>query len=126
MMGAVVYTLTGDFNGDNVVDAADYTVWRNSLGQTGGRLAADADGDGVVGMSDYALWKSHYGNSIGVSTGAGALANTEQLAGDTRPVPEPGTAFGILTGLGVMSMIFRRTSSLAVRSKNRGSAAERL
>src|SRR5690606_16924003 len=25
-------TLTGDFNGDGIVDAADYTVWRDNLG----------------------------------------------------------------------------------------------
>ena len=25
----------GDYNGNGVVDAADYTVWRDSLGQTG-------------------------------------------------------------------------------------------
>ena len=28
-------TLTGDYNGDGVVDAADYTIWRDTLGQMG-------------------------------------------------------------------------------------------
>ena len=32
--------LVGDYNDDGTVDAADYTVWRDSLGQTGSGLAA--------------------------------------------------------------------------------------
>ena len=35
--------LDGDYNANGVVDAADYTVWRDSLGQTGMGLAADGD-----------------------------------------------------------------------------------
>ncbi|TWT98176.1 hypothetical protein Pla108_23330 [Botrimarina colliarenosi] len=47
--------LTGDFNGDGLVDAADYTIWRD------GDEAADANFDGVVDADDYNLWASHYG-----------------------------------------------------------------
>ena len=36
-------SLAGDYNGDGVVDAADYTVWRDTFGQTGADLAADGD-----------------------------------------------------------------------------------
>ena len=34
MDGVVVYQLTGDYNDDGVVDAADYTVWRDAVGST--------------------------------------------------------------------------------------------
>src|SRR5690606_10125365 len=51
----------GDFNGDMMVDAADYTIWRNSVGQIGKGLAADADGNGVVDGDDYVVWKDHFG-----------------------------------------------------------------
>ncbi|MGI9455389.1 MAG: hypothetical protein ACR2NU_02445 [Aeoliella sp.] len=37
-------TLPGDFCNSGSVDAADYTVWRNTLGQTGTSLAADGTG----------------------------------------------------------------------------------
>lgn len=47
----------GDFNGDGAVDAADYTVWRDTNGSTTD-LRADANGDGVVDQADYDLWKS--------------------------------------------------------------------
>ncbi len=53
-----------------MVDAADYTVWRDSLGQTG-NLAADANEDNIVDAEDYALWKANFGRSE--SGGAGAL-----------------------------------------------------
>ena len=40
---AVPPTLTGDYNGNGVVDAADYTIWRDTLGQMGADLPADGD-----------------------------------------------------------------------------------
>ena len=35
----------GDYNQNGFVDAADYAVWRTSIGQTGVGLAADGNGD---------------------------------------------------------------------------------
>jgi hypothetical protein len=70
--------LTGDFNRDGTVNAADYTVWRNSLGQTG-NAATDANEDNVVDMDDYAMWKENFGRSE--LSGNGGLAI----------VPEPST-----------------------------------
>jgi beta-glucanase (GH16 family) len=55
--------LSGDYNGDDVVDAADYTVWRDSLGQSGIGLAADGSGNGTVGQSDYDIWRNAFGQS---------------------------------------------------------------
>ncbi len=37
--------LPGDYTRDGVVDAADYSLWRDSLGATGPNLAADGNGD---------------------------------------------------------------------------------
>lgn len=54
--------LTGDYNGDGIVNLADYTVWRDSLGETGLGLAADGSGNGAVGISDYQLWAENFGN----------------------------------------------------------------
>lgn len=61
--------LTGDFNEDGVVDAADYTVWRDTLGSTTD-LRADANGDQVVDSADYALWRSNFGQMAGAATGS--------------------------------------------------------
>jgi hypothetical protein len=54
--------VAGDFNGDGVVDAADYTVWRDTQGSTTD-LRADGDADGVIGEGDYAVWAEDFGFS---------------------------------------------------------------
>ncbi|QDT68757.1 hypothetical protein MalM25_16820 [Planctomycetes bacterium MalM25] len=57
----------GDFNGDGIVNAADYTVWRDHLGADESSLApGTGDGSGTVDQGDYALWTAYFGgaNSI--------------------------------------------------------------
>ncbi|WP_425400438.1 BNR-4 repeat-containing protein [Aeoliella sp.] len=76
---SVTTGLSGDFNGDNMVNLADYTVWRNTLGSTGAGLAADANGDLHVNQLDYLAWKSQFGETLSVETFTGAN------------VPEPST-----------------------------------
>ena len=53
----------GDYNGDGTTDAADYTVWRNSLGYVGSH-PADGNGNGQVDEGDYAFWKAHFNYNI--------------------------------------------------------------
>jgi rhamnogalacturonan endolyase len=54
--------LFGDYNGDNSVDAADYTVWRDARGASVTPYSgADGDGDGVVDQEDYDVWRTNYG-----------------------------------------------------------------
>ena len=54
--------VAGDYTGNYSTDAADYTLWRDSLGQTGTGLPADLNSDGIVDQADYDLWKSNFGN----------------------------------------------------------------
>lgn len=77
---------TGDFNGDGLVDAGDYTVWRDSLGQTGAGLAADADHNGIIDVQDYNLWKQVFGSDYGTGSGNGSIA----------AVPEPSSTMLLL------------------------------
>ena len=51
----------GDFNGDGMINAADYTLWRDNYGTTGHRQAADANGDSLIDQQDYDVWASNYG-----------------------------------------------------------------
>ncbi len=55
--------VTGDYNGNGIVDVADYTVWRDTLGQVGVGLSADGDGNGVVDIPDLFVWANNFGNS---------------------------------------------------------------
>ena len=85
-------TIAGDYNHDGIVDTADYTVWRDTLGRTGSGLAADGTGpggvpDGVVDQLDYDFWKANFGSH----SGAGASTITV--------VPEPATVVMLLTGI---------------------------
>ena len=61
--------LPGDFNRDGKVDAADYSVWRDQLGQTG-NLAADANEDNIVDSMDYSYWRSNFGRTESIGSGA--------------------------------------------------------
>ena len=56
--------ITGDYNADGVVDAADYTVWRNTRGEVGAEFAhpaADANHDFQVNETDFDAWAENYG-----------------------------------------------------------------
>ncbi len=68
--GDTNFSSAGDYNANGVVDAADYTVWRDSLGQAGTDLPADGTGDGVVYRMDYDYWKTRFGDSTGDSGAA--------------------------------------------------------
>ena len=69
----VVYltALPGDFNHDGVVDAADYTVWRDTLGSTTD-LRANGDNTGTsagkIDQADYDIWKANFGMHGGSSS----------------------------------------------------------
>jgi hypothetical protein len=77
---------TGDYNGDGVVDAADYLVWRSTIGSTTD-LRADGNGNGVIDSADYAVRTSLFGTSY--SGGAGSAT----------AVPEPKSITLMLVGL---------------------------
>jgi hypothetical protein len=76
--------LAGDYNRDGTVDAADYTVWRNTLGQnvmSNQGSGADGDGSGTIRQADYEVWKLHFGAAAGAAAGAGFSVG--------EAVPEP-------------------------------------
>jgi hypothetical protein len=56
----------GDYNGDSIVDTADYTVWRNAFGGTYDPNA-DGNGDQMIDEADYTVWKQNYGQSSSVT-----------------------------------------------------------
>jgi hypothetical protein len=92
----------GDFNGDGIVNLADYTVWRDNLGANNEGVINNAgNGNNLVDAADYGLWKSNFG------AGGGALAG---FTGSPANVPEPGTV--ALAGLGLVI-----AASMARRAK---------
>ena len=83
--------LPGDFNRDDHVDAADYTVWRNN----------------DLGPEKYLEWKSHFGQSFD-SPGGG---------GQSSSVPEPAAAALLLVSSTLAIAFFRGTTRFSPRLK---------
>lgn len=107
----------GDYNGNGIVDAADYTVWRNNLNAsltlTNENPAATTPG--VVDQEDYDYWKAQFGLSstpapettfrvgsvvFDTTAGAGAVASAA--------VPEPTTACVVVGAVGWIASFQRR------------------
>jgi hypothetical protein len=81
-------TLVGDYNGNGAVDAADYVVWRDTLGSKSER-AADGNNDKMIDSADYAIWRTNFGRT---STGSGSLVAV-------AAIPEPaswGLVFAVI------------------------------
>lgn len=87
----------GDYNQNGVVDAADYTMWRDTLGSTTD-LRANGDDTGasagVIDGADYLAWKSHFGEIAGLAAG----------------VPEPATLVMTILASGLAVACFARSS----------------
>jgi Lysyl oxidase len=71
--------MQGDYNNDKVVDAADYVVWRKTLGREVPRgSGADGDGNGVIEPADSIAWQRAFGTS---APGGGSTSVPEPAAG---------------------------------------------
>lgn len=91
--------LEGDYNGDGVVNLADYTVWRDQLGASGTGLAADGDNSGTVDELDYAYWKARFGDSF-------SNGNLVTLT-ETSTVPEPASLIVLMMGSLGVTLVYR-------------------
>lgn len=88
----VLLPVLQDYNLDGLWNAADYTIWQDSLGDTGIDLPADGTGpgldgqpDGIVDQYDYTYWKMNFGQPslVGSTSSSGVI-------------PEPGSLLLIL------------------------------
>lgn len=87
-------TLAGDYNSDGVVNAADYTVWR--------------DGNSVdSSQSGHDLWADNYGASTATATSNAA----------SQAVPEPASVITML--LACLGLMARRSAAVETASRPR-------
>jgi hypothetical protein len=79
-VGVASTPITGDFNADGIVDAADYVLWRD-----GGPLQNDPT-QGVQ-PEDYDVWRTNFGRTSGAGSALGSTS-----------VPEPAAMVLLLIG----------------------------
>ena len=75
----LIVTMAGDFNGDGIVDAGDYVVWRKGFGT-------------IYTQADFDTWRAHFGEAA-------------PTAASSAAVPEPATWL-LLSAIGAM-LLFR-------------------
>lgn len=85
--------LPGDYNGNGAVDAADYTVWRDSRGSIT-NLAADGNDSGQIDAGDLTVWQQNFGRT----TGLGSTTEFGSIA-----IPEPASMCLALLLLGCVA-----------------------
>ncbi len=78
-------TLAGDYNDDGIVNAADFTVYRDTWNSTT-ELEADGSGNGVVDLADYTVWVNAYGDTSSSSSAASAVPEPTSLLLSTLAV----------------------------------------
>jgi hypothetical protein len=68
-----------DFNGDMVVDGADFLRWQRNVGKVNATSGdGDADNDQDVDQADFSAWRYYFGSAV-------------SAAESLQPVPEPST-----------------------------------
>ena len=93
ILTVTLISLPGDYNNDGVVDAADYAVWRDHVGEPAGTLVNDING-GPIGDGQYQVWADNYGATI---------------AAASQAIPEPATRGALALGLLVAVRSWRRS-----------------
>jgi hypothetical protein len=90
----------GDYDKNGAVDAADYVMWRITMGQSVAAFTgADGDGSGTIDQADYEFWRARFGDQL-------------PGAADLLPVPEATTG----------ALLFASAICLASRSRRAASA----
>lgn len=75
----VISQINGDYNGNGVVDATDYVLWRYAM-QTSTALPHDTT-PGSVTIDDYNVWRANFGQTAGSGSELANVANVPEPAG---------------------------------------------
>ncbi|MDZ4779309.1 MAG: PEP-CTERM sorting domain-containing protein [Planctomycetia bacterium] len=95
----VIDGTSGDFNGDDLVNTADYDILRAGFNQAGGFVDGDINFDGAVNLADFVDFRTSY-----------QLANGQPL----RTVPEPSTLVLAALACGATLLVRRRRSGRGI------------
>ncbi len=59
----VVLPVPGDYDGNGSVGTEDYALWKSTFGATSGDMRADGNRDSIVDASDYTFWRDRFAAS---------------------------------------------------------------
>jgi hypothetical protein len=79
-VGKFTEAIPGDYNNSGIVDAADYNVWRDHLGQTFALPNRSAANSGPIATADFSFWKSQFGQHAGSSAGDNGSGAVPELS----------------------------------------------
>jgi hypothetical protein len=103
----VELALDGDYSTNQIVDQADYVLWRRYVAST--MLLVDGDLSGDVDEGDYLVWRENFGLSLPlppyVAEGGGSRSPSAMVNGI---VPEPASAMLVALAFGWLIMFARR------------------
>jgi hypothetical protein len=105
--------LSADFNRDNALNAADYIIWRKSLGLGN---SGDANGDGNTEPQDYDAWMQQFGGSLAEGESWETLISTDEhllesfLLGSSTFASQS-IGFGYNTAIGDTNLAFSYTNA---------------
>jgi hypothetical protein len=108
--------LPGDYNLSGAVDAADYVVWRKSMGSNVTAYSgADGDGSGTVDQADLGVWRAQFGKVLAPpGTGSG----TTEVSALAEPEPQQTIVVSALPSDAVFTSLGQRipVKSMAART----------
>jgi PEP-CTERM motif len=108
MVGPGAGAVAPDFNGDGVIDLADFAIWQSHVGIMSGAsvLDGDADGDGDVDGNDFLKWQRNVGKPMPwTGSGSGSGSGSE-----VSTVPEPASLAMLIFGSSLALACGRRRS----------------
>jgi hypothetical protein len=86
-------TLAGDYNDDDVVDAADYVVWRRAM-TLGGTLPNETASLGTIDQADLDAWRANFG----------AMQGSGAQSAPAVPEPPAWMMLAFAAGIGLTSV----------------------
>ncbi len=93
--------MSADYNRNGAIDAADYTVWRDTLGSTvSPGSGADGSRNGIVDQADYAFWVAAWPTNPPAVPTSAALSSA---------IPEPNALISAALAVGATLFFLQRT-----------------
>ncbi len=102
-----ISNVTGDYNLDGIVGAADYVVWRKLNGELVPIPNHDPNDTtpGAVDQEDYDHWRANFGRSSNDGNGGGGTADPSDA------VPEPASLTILLLTVGILLPVLRQRNA---------------